>query len=227
MFVFGNQLIHLIAMLSASGFMIPLYLMKLPIIEKQKSTQNQWPWDDKSFNWNWLISKNLFLLVINLSITFPITMVILLMINNWEVRFMFDNENLPDWQKIMATIVFSVLCEDGYFYFSHKFMHWAPVYPYVHKVHHDHINSVNLASEHLHPIEFIFAGILPAGIASLVLDSKMHYYTLILWTFWRVFETNFLHCGYNFSWSPFDVLPFMVSSHFHDFHHTDNLGNYG
>ena len=97
MFVFGNQLIHLIAMLSASGFMIPLYLMKLPIVEKQKSTQNQWPWDDKSFNWNWLISKNLFLLVINLSITFPITMVILLMINNWEVRFMFDNENLPDW----------------------------------------------------------------------------------------------------------------------------------
>ncbi len=34
------------------------------------------------------------------------------------------------------------------------------------------------------------------------------------------------HSGYDFSWSPFKMIPFMVSTTYHDFHHSNNLGNY-
>ena len=84
-------------MLLASAFMVPLYFMKIPYIEQQKSNKNLWPWNDKSFDWNWILTRNLVLLVINLLITFPLTMVILLIANNWESRIMFDNDNLPNW----------------------------------------------------------------------------------------------------------------------------------
>lgn len=151
----------------------------------------------------------------------------LLALTNWEIQQSFDDNSLPNWQQLMATIVFCVLCEDAYFYFSHKIMHWAPIYPYVHKVHHDHIVSFNLASEHLHPIEFIFAALLPASLGLLILGTRMHFYTVIIWNIWRVCETNFLHSGYEFSWTPFDILPLMVSSSYHDFHHRENIGNYG
>ena len=40
-------------------------------------------------------------------------------------------------------------------------------------------------------------------------------------------ETIDGHCGYEFSWSPYRLLPFSGSSEYHNFHHSHNVGNYG
>merc|ERR1711974_112076 len=40
-------------------------------------------------------------------------------------------------------------------------------------------------------------------------------------------ETCDGHCGYEFSWSPFRLLPLSGSSTYHNFHHRINVGNYG
>jgi methylsterol monooxygenase/4-alpha-methyl-delta7-sterol-4alpha-methyl oxidase len=40
-------------------------------------------------------------------------------------------------------------------------------------------------------------------------------------------ETCDGHCGYEFSWSPFRLLPLSGSSNYHNYHHSKNVGNYG
>ena len=35
------------------------------------------------------------------------------------------------------------------------------------------------------------------------------------------------HCGYMWSWNPTQILPFCTNDEFHDFHHSQNCGNYG
>jgi methylsterol monooxygenase/4-alpha-methyl-delta7-sterol-4alpha-methyl oxidase len=43
----------------------------------------------------------------------------------------------------------------------------------------------------------------------------------------RTLETVDGHCGYEFSWSPYRLLPLSGSSDYHNFHHSMNVGNYG
>jgi len=47
-----------------------------------------------------------------------------------------------------------------------------------------------------------------------------------MWNIIRITETLDGHCGYEFSWSPFRLLPFSGSSNYHNFHHYQNKGNY-
>ena len=50
--------------------------------------------------------------------------------------------------------------------------------------------------------------------------------TVCVWIFARVAEGFDGHSGYEFSWSPFRVLPFTVPYGYHVFHHSHNIGNY-
>lgn len=43
----------------------------------------------------------------------------------------------------------------------------------------------------------------------------------------RVGESLDSHSGYEFSWSPYRLLPLSGSASYHDFHHSTNIGNYG
>ena len=43
----------------------------------------------------------------------------------------------------------------------------------------------------------------------------------------RVVETIDGHCGYEFSWSPYRLLPLSGSSEYHNYHHSHNVGNFG
>ena len=135
-------------------------------------------------------------------------------------------EDLPDWKKNIASVIFCMICEDFGFYVTHKLFHWGPLYKIFHKVHHEHITTFVLASEHTHPVEFILGSLIPGGLGYLILNRKMHLWTLLVWTAVRIGETNDGHGGYEFSWSPYRLIPFMVPASYHDFHHSRNNGNY-
>ena len=59
------------------------------------------------------------------------------------------------------------------------------------------------------------------------LAENLHITTLMLWMTIRGLETHDAHCGYEFPWSPFRLIPFGGDASYHDFHHTRNVGNYG
>jgi sterol desaturase/sphingolipid hydroxylase (fatty acid hydroxylase superfamily) len=138
----------------------------------------------------------------------------------------FEIEELPSSVKVMTTVAFMMVCEDFAFYFIHRLMHTKYIYPYIHKVHHTHKTTVGIASEFSHPIDFIFGNLFPGIFGALILGKNIHFFTFILWAMMRMGETLDGHCGYEFSWSPYRLVPFSSSARYHDFHHSHNIGNY-
>ena len=126
----------------------------------------------------------------------------------------------------MATIAFCMICEDFAFHFTHRFLHWRRIYPYIHKIHHTYVTSVGIAAEYSHPLEFIFGAVIPGALGGLILGKRMHFCTFLIWGIVRLGETLDGHCGYEFSWSPYRLIPFSTSASYHDFHHSHNMGNY-
>jgi sterol desaturase/sphingolipid hydroxylase (fatty acid hydroxylase superfamily) len=68
---------------------------------------------------------------------------------------------------------------------------------------------------------------LPTITGYKLLAGKCHLFTAALWIIVRSIEAVDGHCGYEFSWSPFRLLPFSGGAEFHNYHHTHNVGNYG
>jgi len=119
-----------------------------------------------------------------------------------------------------------MLIEDFAFYWSHRFLHLDFIYPYIHKIHHEYIHTVSVASEFCHPIEFLFGNVLTTNIGPLILGKNVHYATFLMWIILRLGETSDGHSGYEFSWSPYRLLPFSGSAEYHNFHHLNSKGNY-
>lgn len=59
-----------------------------------------------------------------------------------------------------------------------------------------------------------------------MLCGPVHVSTAVIWTALRIYDAYNGHCGYMFSWTPIQVLPFCANDDFHDFHHSHNVGNF-
>ena len=127
---------------------------------------------------------------------------------------------------LITTIAFMLIVEDFFFHMTHRLMHQKFFYRYVHKIHHQYITSVGIAAEYAHPIEFALGNVLPIGIGTMILGNKLHLFTLLMFATVRMGEGLDGHTGFEFSWSPYRLLPFSTSAKYHDFHHTHNVGNY-
>jgi sterol desaturase/sphingolipid hydroxylase (fatty acid hydroxylase superfamily) len=94
-------------------------------------------------------------------------------------------------------------------------------------MHHEFTSTVGIAAEYAHPLEFCFSNLLTAGLGPAILGHKMHFVSVIAWGIVRAVESLDGHCGYDFSWSPFRLIPFSGGADYHDYHHSHNVGNYG
>jgi sterol desaturase/sphingolipid hydroxylase (fatty acid hydroxylase superfamily) len=101
------------------------------------------------------------------------------------------------------------------------------VYPYVHKKHHEYFTSISLASEYCNPLEFFFSNLFPTALGPMLLGIRVYFFTLIVWYIVRACESIDGHCGYDFSWSPYHLLPLSAGGSYHDFHHSTTLGTTG
>lgn len=59
------------------------------------------------------------------------------------------------------------------------------------------------------------------------LYSPLHISTTVIWLILRMYDGYNGHSGYMFSWSPLQLIPFCTNDDYHDFHHSQNYGNYG
>lgn len=75
-------------------------------------------------------------------------------------------------------------------------------------MHHEFYNAVSFASVYAHPLEFVLGNLIPTSLGYQLLGIKMHYSTYLIWIIIRVVETTEGHCGYEFPWSPFRLIPF-------------------
>ena len=119
-----------------------------------------------------------------------------------------------------------MLIEDFLFYHFHKFHHMKWIYPYVHKIHHRYSQTIGIASDYEHPIAYLMNSVIASTAYMFVLGKSLHLATVFVWLIVRTLEAMDGHCGYEFPWSPFRLIPFSNSAQYHDFHHSHNVGNY-
>jgi sterol desaturase/sphingolipid hydroxylase (fatty acid hydroxylase superfamily) len=137
-----------------------------------------------------------------------------------------DLDSLPSKWEIMKHITFFMIMEDFVFYWSHRILHLPFIYSAIHKQHHEYKDSISISSEYAHPLETILSNTLPTVAGYKMLGHRTHMVTVTLWVALRIADTIDAHCGYDFSWSPFRLLPFSGESNYHNYHHTHNTGNY-
>jgi sterol desaturase/sphingolipid hydroxylase (fatty acid hydroxylase superfamily) len=133
---------------------------------------------------------------------------------------------LPTVGTILRDMVVNVAVNDTMFYWCHRILHHPSIYKYIHKHHHRFNHSIGIAAQFAHPIEDVLANIAPTIVGCLVMQS--HLFTFWLWLYIRLWETVYVHSGYSFPYSPFNLFPAIQGgSERHYFHHSHNQGCYG
>ena len=76
-----------------------------------------------------------------------------------------------------------MLCDDFCFHFMHRLFHsknqLLPLYQMFHKQHHEFNETVSIAAEYAHPVEFALCNLLPLFSGLFVLRSKCHFITFV------------------------------------------------
>jgi sterol desaturase/sphingolipid hydroxylase (fatty acid hydroxylase superfamily) len=128
----------------------------------------------------------------------------------------------PSIIVVIRDIFVSVLCLDTLFYWAHRTLHSKYLYKYVHKQHHEFKVNTPLSAEYANPIDDVFSALIPSFFGVYLMGS--HGFTVLLWIFLRVSESQDAHSNYEF---PLCTLLFGRSAGFHAYHHSHNVGNYG
>jgi sterol desaturase/sphingolipid hydroxylase (fatty acid hydroxylase superfamily) len=218
---------HYTWLITANLVLYIIYHIEHPFFERYKATKRPWPWHENKEEWRKILHKSIKFVAFNNFVALPATLLACGFLKGFTaVPYSVSAEDLPDHLQFIVCILFQVICEDMILYFVHKWLHHPSIYPYIHKRHHEFINPVGISAEYSHPIEFLLITFLPNAIISTLLGKRMHLSTMLMYNFAREFETHDGHCGYEFSWSPYRLIPFSTSSTYHDFHHSHNIGNY-
>ena len=226
MFLAVAVAIHNITHLAGNLVYWVFYHFEIPFIERYKSSDLAWPWYEDPEGFPSLARKSVAVLIFNSNVVLVSAYMLMDYLEIVEPHQM-SVEDLPTPLTLALTITFFMLVEDFFFYWAHRFLHWRVIYPYIHKIHHSHSSTIGIAAEYCHPIEFIFSNMLPTSAGPAILGCNVHVLTVWAWYIIRFAETLDGHCGYEFSWSPFRLIPFSGSAEYHDFHHAVNVGNYG
>ena len=208
----------------ANLLMVFIYKKKIPFFENYRISNKPWPWEENPDLWRETLKKTLKGIAFNI-LLIQVTMLYLDTLSNFNIKF--SEADFPSvWTHIWQIFLFMVV-EDFTFFLMHSLLHQKPLY-WIHKQHHEYKVTVSLAAEYSHPIEFLLANIVPTGIGFRVLSLfyPVHMSTVFMWVFIRVWETTDGHCGYEWSWSVFRLLPMSGSAEYHNFHHSHNVGNY-
>jgi sterol desaturase/sphingolipid hydroxylase (fatty acid hydroxylase superfamily) len=224
-FIFWSVIIvHEVVFYTINAIFFLIYKFKVKCIESYRVNADPWPWEDNSINFPHLLQETIKTVLINQLIIIPIS--ILPYYFNYIIPFSLDIKSLPTHFVFIWQIIFFILIEDFAFYWVHRILHVDWIYPYIHKTHHTYKISISIAAEYSHPVDYFLGSLFATSFGPIILGQKVHLVTYLLWIAFRILESSDGHCGYEFSFSPFRVLPFSGSSQFHYFHHKYYKGNY-
>src|SRR4029079_5224578 len=91
------------------------------------------------------------------------------------------------------SVVFFIVAHDAYFYWTHRFMHWKKIYPYVHLIHHKSHNPTPWAAFAFHPLEALVEfGIVPL----MVFTMPLHPAAILVWVLYQSGMNVLGHLGF-------------------------------
>ena len=127
----------------------------------------------------------------------------------------------------IISILLMILIHDAYFYWTHRFLHWKPMFKMVHRVHHYSINPTPFSSYCFHPIE----ALIQIGIVPLIIFTvPYHVSALGVFTFYTLVMNLMGHTGHEFLPSGFNkhkIFKWHNTPTHHNMHHKFVKYNYG
>lgn len=131
------------------------------------------------------------------------------------------------WAYLWASIAAAILAHDTYFYWTHRLLHWRPLYRLAHHVHHRSTSPTPWAAYAFHPVE----ALIQAGIYVLIVFAiPMHPIALMLFLVYMIVRNVVGHLGFEIWPAGFSRHPLtrwhLTPTH-HDLHHRFGKGNYG
>ena len=216
---------HEVFWLISNTFFITLYKYDFEFFRKYKVNHVEWPWKSpQKESWNSLFYSTIKVLLLNHFIMVPILLLPHLIANKSPYRI--DKSFASHYEFIVQTAFF-MICDDFCFYWSHRFLHIKSIYPYIHKLHHRYQNTISVAAEYAHPIEFFLGNVIPVNMGALILGRRVHLTTLLSYIAMKLYRTTEGHSGYEFPWTYNWYLPMATKPTFHNYHHLYFKGNYG
>ena len=108
-----------------------------------------------------------------------------------------DYESFPNFTTMILQFAYFFFTNDFFFYWAHRILHTPFLYKHIHKWHHELNVSLVYAVTLAHPLEIVFGNYLTYIIPALALGDKLHLITFMLFAFYKIINTHFIHSGYN------------------------------
>ena len=131
--------------------------------------------------------------------------------------------DVPNWKTLVWQIAVCLFFEDFGHYWLHRWMHTPWAYKVIHRRHHEFDAPSSLSTSYAHPVEIVIQGI-ATFLGPIIL--RPHILTLFIWVNVRQLAACETHSGYDFPFSPNNILPFFGGADLHDFHHRTYNGAY-
>jgi ring-1,2-phenylacetyl-CoA epoxidase subunit PaaE len=140
-------------------------------------------------------------------------------------KFYTDTGRYGIWYEVL-TIIIVLLVSDGWFYWTHRWLHHPKIYKYIHAVHHKSLDTTPYTTFSFHPIEGVLNTV---WILPLVMVMPVSLFALGIVQVFGMFNNIKSHFGYELYPKFFaKVFPFnqLITSTHHNIHHTRYNGNY-
>jgi sterol desaturase/sphingolipid hydroxylase (fatty acid hydroxylase superfamily) len=131
------------------------------------------------------------------------------------------------WTYTIVAVVIVIAVHDIYFYFTHRLLHWKPLFRTVHRVHHLSFNPTAYSCLAFHPAEaLVQIGIFPVILLLIPCDLLI----LTAFSFFTFLTNTMGHAGFEFysmRYLDWGLHRFFNSSTNHNMHHKSFNANYG
>jgi sterol desaturase/sphingolipid hydroxylase (fatty acid hydroxylase superfamily) len=131
------------------------------------------------------------------------------------------------WGYFVFSIFAFIVAHDFYFYWTHRFMHWKKIYPYVHKIHHLSHDPTPWAAYAFHPLEAVIQAAIFPIMAFII---PVHPLAVLIWGLYQATLNVMGHSGFELFHSGFTtgtITKWHNTSTHHNMHHKYANSNYG
>lgn len=125
---------------------------------------------------------------------------------------------------LFISFFLALAINDVYFYFSHRLMHWRPLFTRVHYIHHQSHEPNPWSAFSFHPIEAVLQ-IAVVPLVALVLP--IHLYVLIGFSAFMLLVSVYGHCGYELRANKPSIFNIFNNAIHHHQHHKYVKYNFG
>jgi len=131
------------------------------------------------------------------------------------------------WAYLWFSLVLLIVLHDTWFYWTHRLMHWRPLFRVMHAVHHRSHNPTPWASFSFHPTEALVQAVI---FPLVTLFLPLHPLVALLWLTYMTAMNVLGHLGYEILPSGFashSLFKWQNTSVHHNMHHRRVNCNYG